>query len=196
METQGQIQISSERCKLIGKTIQEHNCQKIVEIGTWKGMGSTLCILNSMVPSSEFITLESNKTFYDIAKSNLVSYQDKLKMIYGTIVSIDEVNSFVSNLNLDSERQNWLKEDLINLELCPNVLNEILTEIDFLLLDGGEFSTYREWEKLKSRTKIVALDDVGETKTRQIHKELSEDINYELIGSTQEGNGFYIFIKK
>jgi hypothetical protein len=117
-------------------------------------------------------------------------------MIYGTIVSIDEVNSFVSNLNLDSERQNWLKEDLINLELCPNVLNEILTEIDFLLLDGGEFSTYREWEKLKSRTKIVALDDVGETKTRQIHQELSEDINYELIGSTQEGNGFYIFIKK
>jgi hypothetical protein len=159
-------------------------------------MGSTLCILNSITPSSEFITLESNKTFYDIAKSNLVLYQDKLKMIYGTIVSIDEVNSFVSNLNLDSERENWLKEDLINLELCPNVLNEISNEIDFLLLDGGEFSTYKEWEKLKSRTKIVALDDIGETKTRQIYQELSEDIDYELIGSTQEGNGFCVFIKK
>ena len=81
MESQGQIRMSSERCELITKTIQEHNCQKIVEIGTWKGMGSTLCILNAITPTSEFITLESNKTFYDIAKSNLISYQDKLKML-------------------------------------------------------------------------------------------------------------------
>jgi hypothetical protein len=196
MESQGQIIISSERCELIIKTIQEHNCQKIVEIGTWKGMGSTLCILKSMTPTSEFITLESNKTFYDIAKSNLDSHQDKLKMVYGTIVSIDEVNSFVSNLNLDKERQTWLNEDLHNLELCPNVLNEIFSEIDFLLLDGGEFSTYREWEKLKNRTKIIALDDIEETKTKQIYNELLEDNTYELIGSTSEGNGFCVFIKK
>ena len=112
------------------------------------------------------------------------------------IVSIDEVNSFVSNLNLDKERQTWLNEDLHNLELCPNVLNEILPEIDFLFLDGGEFSTYKEWEKLKSRTKIVALDDIRETKTKQIYLELSEDNNYELIDSTSEGNGFCVFIKK
>jgi tRNA A58 N-methylase Trm61 len=196
MESQGQITISSERCELITKTIQEYNCQNIVEIGTWKGMGSSLCILNSMTPTSEFITLESNKTFYEIAKNNLEPFQDKVKIIYGTIVSIDEVNFFVSNLNLDKERQTWLNEDLLNLELCPNVLNEILTEIDFLLLDGGEFSTYREWEKLKSRTKIVALDDIRETKTKQIYLELSEDNDYELIGSTSEGNGFCVFIKK
>jgi hypothetical protein len=149
-----------------------------------------------MTPTSEFITLESNKTFYEIAKNNLEPFQDKVKIIYGTIVSIDEVNSFVSNLNLDKERQTWLNEDLLNLELCPNVLNEILTEIDFLLLDGGEFSTYREWEKLKSRTKIVALDDIRETKTKQIYLELSKDNDYELIGSTSEGNGFCVFIKK
>jgi hypothetical protein len=196
MESQGQIRMSSERCTLISNTIQEYKSQKIVEIGTWKGMGSTLCILNSMTPTSEFITLESNKTFYEIAKNNLESFQDKVKMIYGTIVSIDEVNSFVSNLNLDNERKTWLNEDLTNLELCPNVLNEVLPEIDFLLLDGGEFSTYREWEKLKSRTKIVALDDIRETKTKQIYNELSDDINYELIGLTHEGNGFCVFIKK
>jgi hypothetical protein len=196
MESQGQILPLSERCKLITKTIQEYNCKKIVEIGTWKGMGSTLCILNSMDTDSEFITLESNKTFYDIAKSNLSQYQDKVKMIYGTIVSIEEVNSFVSNINLDSERQMWLIEDLLNLELCPNVLNDILTEIDFLLLDGGEFSTYREWEKLKNRTKIVALDDIGVLKTSKIYSELISDDEYKLINETYEGNGFAIFLKK
>jgi len=196
MELQGQILMSSERCELITKVIQEHNCQKIVEIGTWKGMGSTLCILKSIDSTSEFITLESNKTFYDIAKNNLESFQDKVRMIYGTIVSIDEVNDYVSNLNLDKERQTWLNEDLHNLELCPNVLNKIFPEIDFLLLDGGEFSTYKEWEKLKSRTSIVALDDIREIKTKQIYLELSEDNNYELIGSTYEGNGFCVFIKK
>jgi hypothetical protein len=193
---QGQILSESERCKLISKILQNYNCKKVVEIGTWKGLGSTLCILNSMSQDSEFITLESNKTFYDIAKQNLISYQEKLKMIYGRIVSIEEVNQFVSTLSLDHERQIWLKDDISNLNSSPNVIDEIFNEIDFLLLDGGEFSTYNEWTKLKDRTKIVALDDINEIKTNKIFNELSQDDKYELLDITKEGNGFCVFIKK
>jgi hypothetical protein len=196
MELQGQIQLSSKRCELMRKTLEKYKCKNVVEIGTWKGMGSTLCIIKSLSPNSNFITLESNKSFYDAAKSNLESYQDKLNMIYGSIVSIDEITDFASDLNLDEEKRSWLYEDLQNIKLCPNVLNDIFDNIDFLLLDGGEFSTYKEWEKLKKRTNIVALDDVTEIKTNKIYNELSKDINYELVGYVEEGNGFCIFIKK
>jgi hypothetical protein len=166
-----------------------------VEIGTWKGMGSTLCILESMLSDSEFTTLESNKTFYDIAMFNLKQYEGKFRMIYGSIVSYEEVESFTSNYNLESFKQQWLEEDLYNLSQCPNVINEIPSEIDFLLLDGGEFSTYNEWIKLKNRTKIVALDDIREIKTSLIHHELLNDENYKLLAETSEGNGFSIFKK-
>jgi tRNA A58 N-methylase Trm61 len=186
---------SSERGQILKKTIQNYNCKKIVEIGTWKGMGSTLCILESMLPDSEFVTLESNKTFFDIAVNNLKEYEGKFKMVYGSIVSYDEVSSFASNYNLEPFKQEWLKEDLDNINMCPNVIDEILDEIDFLLLDGGEFSTYPEWNKLKERTKIVALDDIREIKTSLIHHELSNDKNYELLEKTNDGNGFSIFKK-
>lgn len=186
---------SSERGKLLQSTIQNNKCKIIVEIGTWKGMGSTLCILESMLPDSEFTTLESNKTFYDIAIINLKKYEGKFKMIYGSIVSYEEVESFTSNYNLEPFKQQWLNEDLYNISQCPNVINEIPSEIDFLLLDGGEFSTYNEWIKLKNRTKIVALDDVREIKTSLIHHELINDENYELLEETSEGNGFSIFKK-
>jgi hypothetical protein len=186
---------SSERGQILKKTIQNYNCKKIVEIGTWKGMGSTLCILESMLPDSEFVTLESNKTFFDIAVNNLKEYEGKFKMVYGSIVSYDEVSSFSSNYNLESFKQEWLKEDLDNINMCPNVIDEIPSEIDFLLLDGGEFSTYPEWNKLKNRTKIVALDDIREIKTSLIHHELTNDKNYELLEKTNDGNGFSIFKK-
>jgi len=195
MDVQGQMIQSSERGQILKKTIQNYNCKKIVEIGTWKGMGSTLCILESMLPDSEFVTLESNKTFFDIAVNNLKEYEGKFKMVYGSIVSYDEVSSFSSNYNLESFKQEWLKEDLDNINMCPNVIDEILDEIDFLLLDGGEFSTYPEWNKLKERTKIVALDDIREIKTSLIHHELINDKNYELLEKTNDGNGFSIFKK-
>lgn len=195
MDVQGQMISSSERGQILKKTIQNYNCKKIVEIGTWKGMGSTLCILESMLPDSEFVTLESNKTFFDIAVNNLKEYEGKFKMVYGSIVSYDEVSSFSSNYNLESFKQEWLKEDLDNINMCPNVIDEIPSEIDFLLLDGGEFSTYPEWNKLKNKTKIVALDDIREIKTSLIHHELTNDKNYELLEKTNDGNGFSIFKK-
>jgi hypothetical protein len=195
-EINGQIVQSSERCFLLQKTIKKYNCRQIVEIGTWRGMGSTLCVLESMSSDSEFITLESNKFFFDIATSNLEQYIKKIKLIHGTIVSCEDVLAFASNYDLDDIKKKWLTDDLNNMKSCSNVINEIFNEIDLLLLDGGEFSTYPEWNKLKNRTKIVALDDIREIKTNLIYNELSNDNSYKLIEITNEGNGFCIFIKK
>lgn len=196
MEVNGQITTSTERGTLLKKTIKKYSCEKILEIGTWKGLGSTLCILESMNENSKFITIESNKLFFDIASSNLKEFsKNNFKMIYGTIVSSDEVLLYTSNLDLDYTREQWLNDDLINIKLCTNVIDDIFDKIDFLLLDGGEFSTYTEWIKLKDRTTIVAIDDINEIKTKQIYKELIGDSNYELIESSQEGNGFAIFKK-
>jgi len=193
--SQGQITPDTLRGKAIKSTIQQNDCNKIVEIGTWKGMGTTLCILQSMKDGCDFTTLESDITMYDIANNNLKEHKDKLKMIYGSISEISEINEFVSDIYLDDQQKGWLDYDIESIKNCPNVLNLLPESIDFLLLDGGEFSTYSEWMKLKSRSEIVALDDINCLKTRRIFKELVNDSNYVLLHLINEVNGFAIFQK-
>ena len=196
MTTQGQMLEHSERGKILIEIIKGIKPKNVVEIGTWKGLGSTKCIIDSIDNESNFISIESNYNFYNVAKNNLTNYLDKVNLLYGTIVTDKEVNEFVSDKNLTEEQKKWLSEDLENLSRCENIIESIPSEIDFLLLDGGEFSTYSEWQILKGRTKMVALDDIRELKTKQIYEELITDDSYELVIETPDGNGFCVFIKK
>lgn len=191
----GQMNESTERWKIIQNIIRNNKIKTILEIGTWKGYGSTLAILKSMNEDSNFTSIESNLEFFKIAKQNLKEYENKFNLLYGRIIEISDVKDFVLNLNLDYQQNQWLNEDLNNFEKCPNVLNEIPNKIDFLLLDGGEFSTYSEWKKLEGRCKFIALDDINVLKCNKIHSELSDDKNYEMVNISNEGNGFSIFKK-
>jgi tRNA A58 N-methylase Trm61 len=196
MSMQGQIIETSDRGKLLQEVIKKNKFKNIVEIGTWKGMGSTLSVLKSMGSETNFITLESNPEFHSIAKNNLRDYDGRLEIIYGRIIEVSEVEEFVKDYDLSIEQKDWLVNDINNFKNCPNVLEKMPAEIDFLILDGGEFSTYPEWLKLKDRTKFIALDDINVLKTKRIYTELLTDKNYELLNITNEGNGFCLFMKK
>jgi len=193
--TQGQITENTERCEIIKNVINTYKPNIILEIGTWKGLGSTKCIIDSITDDVSFLSLETNKSFYDIATENLKGYQNKVKLIYGRIVEKDEILNFVQTINLNRWEEQWLREDLENIDKCENVLNEIPEKIDLLLLDGGEFSTYSEWLKLKDRSTIIMLDDTTVTKCKKINDELKSSENYTLIFETLEGHGFSVFKK-
>lgn len=195
----GQILEESTFGKKISEVIKEYKPSNIVEIGTWKGLGSTLCIIKAIIENGlnnvNFISIESNFDFHKEAISNLQEFINYVKLLHGRLIDIDEVVSFCkerkSNVN-----NNWLVEDLYNMSCNQNIIDQIPNSIDFLLLDGGEYSTYLEWQKLKNRTSIVALDDVHEMKTNQINKELSIDTEYDQIILSNDRNGFAIYRKK
>jgi hypothetical protein len=193
--TQGQITENTERCEIIKNVINTYKPNIILEIGTWKGLGSTKCIIDSITDNVSFLSLETNKSFYDIATENLKGYENKVKLIYGRIVEKDEILNFVRTINLNRWEEQWLREDLENVDKCENILNEIPEKIDLLLLDGGEFSTYSEWLKLKDRSTIIMLDDTTVTKCKKINDELKSSENYTLIFETLEGHGFSVFKK-
>ena len=67
--------------------------------------------------------------------------------------------------------------------------------IDFLILDGGEYSTYLEWNLLKERFIYCVLDDTVTLKCNKIIEEvLSQPNKYEIIDdNTQERNGYLVF---
>jgi hypothetical protein len=199
MGPKGQILSESSFGDFIGSLIGEYKPNKIVEIGTWKGLGSTLVIINSIkkyLESAKFYSLESNKVFYEEAVCNLQENIEYVELIYGRIIEKYEIDDFVKNEILTDEQSLWLIEDLQNFAQCNNVLDRIPDQIDFLLLDGGEFSTYAEWSKLKARTEIVALDDTHCLKCKKIRCELIEDDSYDMLIDSDDRNGFSVFKKK
>ena len=59
MSETGQITKNSDRGKSIINLIKEKKPKTIVEIGTWKGGGTTTCVLDSIDESVNFFSLES-----------------------------------------------------------------------------------------------------------------------------------------
>jgi hypothetical protein len=196
----GQILSNSSFGQNILEIITNYSPATIVEIGTWKGMGSTKCIIDGIIKNNldktNFISIESSQLFYNEAIDNLKEYNNYVTLIHGKIIEIDEIINFCKlNQNIVDINNNWLIEDLYNMIDIENILYKLPKHIDFLLLDGGEYSTYVEWQKLKDRTHIVALDDIKTTKNKQIHKDLSLDNSYENIVMSDERNGYSIYKK-
>jgi len=196
INTPGQMNPNSDRGKKLIEFIKNKDFSTIVEIGTWNGLGSTICVLQSKKQTCDFYSLESNRNFFEIALTNLSENVSKINLIHGSIVTFDELKKYSENLELNSEQNKWLQEDLKNLEKINYVLEDLPLNIDLLILDGGEFASYIEWTKLKSRVKFVALDDTKVLKNQKVVEELSRDENFLLIDSSDEGHGFAIFEKR
>jgi len=199
LQENGQIQLESEFGKSIKSLITQYKPDTIVEIGTWKGLGSTFTVIKAIQEANykaNFISLETNLEFYNIAKNNLKDYLEYVTLVLGRIIELKEIDDFVSKHNLDFQHLGWLEEDRQNYTSCPNVLPQIPDQIDLLILDGGEFSTYAEWVTLKDQSKIIMLDDTKALKCKQIVEESLSNADYQLIMSSDERNGFHVFFNK
>jgi len=61
-----------------------------------------------------------------------------------------------------------------------------------LLLDGGEFTTYYEYQLLKDRCKILMLDDVDVDKCTKIVQEIKVDPSWRILKHVKVRNGYLI----
>ena len=195
MTINGQILAESSFARYIDKIFTNNILPNIVEIGTWKGLGSTKVIIDNIIKynntNCRFISLEANKEFFDIAKSNLQLYKNYVQLIYGSIITLRDLDNYIQKNSIQSlEHAIWLCNDIYNLQTCPNILHMLPDSIDFLLLDGGEFSTYHEWRLLKNRSHFVALDDTQTTKCKLIRQEILSDAIYRILIDSDDRNGF------
>jgi hypothetical protein len=106
--------------------------------------------------------------------------------IYGSIVTLEELD----NQNLSADEESWFKQDAESTLVAPLVEKFIPEQIDLLLLDGGEFSTYAEFKKLESRVrKWIILDDTRTRKCMKILEEVRVNPRYLVVSESFERNG-------
>lgn len=196
----GQITLGTPLGNIIYELTKREDVQNIVEIGTWNGKGSTLCVIQALVDignRKNFCSVELYPKMYYEAQSFLKEYSNYVKLLHGKIIEYDEVFWF-DHSSLDFSRGShaalYYREDLLYLKHSRNVLNELPETIDLLILDGGEYTTYPEWIKLKDRTKIVVLDDSAILKCQRIRQEILDSNQYiTLHDDLEDRNGYAVF---
>ena len=167
----------------------------IVEIGTWNGLGSTKMILRGLkkrkLDKIQVIGFETNKRMYGVAKRNLKRH-DLYQLVWGSIIQEGELDM----TNLSETESNWIKTDLEDMRKAPYVFKKVPENIDLLILDGGEFSTYAEFQKLNSRVSgWIILDDTNSRKCARILREVPAEGTWNVIFQSDERNGTAVLRK-
>ena len=170
-----------------------------LEIGTWNGLGSTKCFVETLLKRNDnwvFYSLENNKDkAYDAAEL----YKDFNRVhILNEVIWNEEPEDLrivFPELKSNDTYKMWHHIDLENMKLCPKFLDrQNLPEMfDVILFDGGEFTTYYEFQILQKYAKIVLLDDVNSNKCAKIAEEIrSKPSTWKIIIDSSERQGIMV----
>ncbi len=171
-----------------------------LEIGTWNGMGSTRQFVTELLKRNDeyvFYSLECNSDKSKVAQN----IYKNLKNIYilNEVIFNEEPSNFYDIFPVcktDFLYKRWNEIDILNMKKSNLFLsrNDIPLIFDVILLDGGEFTTYFEYQILKDRCKFLLLDDINTDKCKLIVEEIEKNTNdWEiLIKNTKNRNGFMI----
>jgi hypothetical protein len=169
-----------------------------LEIGTWNGLGSTKAFSNGFMNRKDdyiFYSLECNKDKCDEA-ANLYTNNNKIHIL-NEVIWNKEPSDFYTifpQCRMNEMYKHWNEVDMINMKMCNLFLDRpnLPDLFDVVLLDGGEFTTYYEFQLLKDRCKILMLDDINVDKCKLIVKEIENDSSWKIIKKENIRNGFLI----
>ena len=198
VENTGQIQVNSRFGRCIINYASDPRFTRFLEIGTWNGQGSTCCFYEGFKHRTDIFTLQS----YEIAKNrvdearNVWSGYSPIQIIHGRILkdsqcpTWDQVKSVHSSINPE-----WHTEDIKNFWNCNYIP---MNDPQVILLDGSEYLTWFEFEKMINTTNasVYLLDDTNTSKCPKIVEWFKDHPEWKRIaGSDKERNGWVVYEK-
>jgi hypothetical protein len=180
----GQIKYDDGLGAWIEKLCLDDKNTTFLEIGTWNGLGSTKVFVDSLTKRGSpftFWSLECNKEKSEFAR-NLYTGVPGVHILNETICNGSQPADFYDIFPECQDNEMftyWNKVDTTNMNECPLFLErpELPDIFDVILLDGGEFTTYYEFQKLRNRCRYLLLDDTNTSKCKRIVQEISEWTN-------------------
>lgn len=142
-----------------------------------------------------FYSLECNTDKYNFAKK-----------LYENIENVHILNEVILNempsdiyeifpiLLTNKTFKSWNDVDFENMKNKNLFLNrdDIPDFYDVILLDGGEFTSYYEYNKLKDKCKYLLLDDTNTNKCVKIVEEIKSSNNWKILFESNERNGVLV----
>ncbi len=196
----GQIEPTSSFGELIKNIASLPEVNTIVDVGTWSGLGTTLCIIQGIQGTDKkLFSVELYPNMYTVAQENLKGYMnDNIKLLNGRLINRSDIEyPLPSDMNPSCQHyQLYYHTDMEYLDTQPLVIDELPDYIDLLILDGGEYTTYTEYQKLKGRFTWLVMDDSNVLKCKRIKEELLVDPSFECVfDAPNEKHGQSIFRK-
>ena len=200
----GQINMDSKIGVALASIAALPTVKTLLEVGTWNGLGSTRCIVEGLRRRAvdqpyTFYSLEANSEKWGIARDFYKDMPDVhiLNEVFYNDEPADQLTVF-PELAENSTYQHWHNIDMQNMKSKPVFWNraDLPQTFDMVLLDGGEFTTWYEYQHIKDRCRILVLDDTNVSKCSRIVQELkSQPERWNIIMENEERNGNLIALR-
>jgi hypothetical protein len=94
--------------------------------------------------------------------------------------------------------KHWNQIDIINMKKCNLFLDRpnLPTIFDVILLDGGGFTSYYDFQILKNKCKILMLDGINIDKCKLIAEEVKSDKSWKIIKEDKVSRNGYLIAEK
>lgn len=197
VENTGQIRLSQPFGHWISRYAADTRFQSYLEIGTWNGRGSTCCFYHGFATREDNPSLQS----YEIDKSRAEEAKElwknvpQIDIIHGRVLRDDQCPMFREVLKMfPSVTETWHTEDIKNFWSCQHVS---IKDPEVVLLDGAEYLTQFEFDRVFQQTptvKVYLLDDTQTAKTPYINAYLLNNPEWKRVAySDTERNGWAVF---
>ena len=190
MNNFGQIRIDQPFGKWIEAYAKDTRFQRYMEIGSWNGKGSTICFGMGFLDRNDSAILHSFEINQDryVESSEFWQHNPRIKIHNARILpELPDVRAIHSSIQTD-----WQADDERWFKTTPYV-DAVALQPEVVLLDGGEYITYFEYQLLKPHARVFLLDDTAVDKCKRIVEELSADPQWKHIASGKDRNGWAVF---
>lgn len=167
----GQAALDSLIGRFLHDMAQRDDVRLALEMGTWNGCGSTYCLAMGLSKSGgKLITVEPNRAMYESAVQFYRRKKLPVELIHGSSIApaqfpplsdFDKISGEIPNR---AQWPQWYQQDVeaARQSRHPGVLDELIARhgaFDLVYLDGGEFTSYAEFLKVRDLTRYIVLDD-------------------------------------
>ena len=207
----GQAPLASSLGSFLYQLAKSPEVQSVLEIGTWNGQGSTYCLALGLRESGgRLVTLESSKAMFDEAAKFYRSKRLPVEVIYGSSIHPDDFPPFSHFAEIDGGGEYrdrwpvWYQQDLeaARSSANPGALKQVIEKhsaFDLVYLDGGEFTSYQDYQEVAPISTYLVLDDCNPLtvlKNVRARQELLASPQWELLKDEMDDrNGWSAFRK-
>jgi len=186
-QTQGQINDDNALSTWIRDVCRDENNKVFLEVGTWNGLGSTRVFVDALKGriDTTFYSLECNSEKSAHARKFYEGVAN-VHILNEILVELtpEQVYEVFPEAKDDPEFNRWNTVDIENMKECA--VFSSADRFDVVLLDGGEFTTWHEFQHIKDKCRYLLLDDTNANKCKKIVEEVkAHPETWKILGEEQ-----------